>query len=487
MTPASPFSYDDILNNLESCDLEDDDLMLDVDLPEDTPCDNEECDNMNRYERSDRNIRQQKAEGLWKRTPQRWNTQDHYHLSPTEHYSHIRNDLNRGCNYVDSPPVSHLEGYGASGFYPPLRSLPANTVLLDEMTLRHMVQDCTAVKTQLLKMKRILHQNDENMSLHNITFPVPSSPEEPEPKPMFKTDELLSEITRLKDDLKKKDETIQELEHRLGSFQGIPRTLPPQRRQILQPSSHLPRSADLSQGKLAKASPTVARSEPPPQDQPVGHEDDNAALGSSTDSGREPSTLNTQRNEDSSLANEHSIKNEVVREKAKDVAGRKSKVSQPLGPSVQLNVQDGQAKLALKSHSSRPNQALPPKMSRALRAPKQTVPVPPPPPPPPATSSRDSLVPPLSGQVQPPSASNLSLPSSRSQRASKLRPPAISFRTKPRTTPQTIVAPEQQRFQASPSKPLTPAKDAPQNRDPALCPGEGLTLHRHSRLPKPKT
>lgn len=30
----------DILNNLESCDLEDDDLMLDVDLPEDAPLDN---------------------------------------------------------------------------------------------------------------------------------------------------------------------------------------------------------------------------------------------------------------------------------------------------------------------------------------------------------------------------------------------------------------------------------------------------------------
>uniref|UniRef100_A0A8C6YIC4 Coiled-coil serine rich protein 2 n=1 Tax=Naja naja TaxID=35670 RepID=A0A8C6YIC4_NAJNA len=232
---SSEINSIDILNNLESCDLEDDDLMLDVDLPEDTPYDNEECDNMNRYERPDRNIRQQKAEGLWKRTPQRWNTQDHYHLSPTEHYSHIRNDLNRGCNYVDSPPVSHLEGYGASGFYPPLRSLPANTVLLDEMTLRHMVQDCTAVKTQLLKMKRILHQVSE---------------------------EKRYEITRLKDDLKKKDETIQELEHRLvsnhaahenkcdynngrkwfglsapsfspwqGSFQGVPRTLPPQRRQ----------------------------------------------------------------------------------------------------------------------------------------------------------------------------------------------------------------------------------------------------------------
>ncbi|KAL7990316.1 hypothetical protein Chor_013746 [Crotalus horridus] len=482
---SSEMNSIDILNNLESCDLEDDDLMLDVDLPEDAPYDNEECDNMNRYEQPGRNIRQQKAEGLWKRTPQRWNTQDHYHLSPTEHYSHVRNDLN-----------SHLEGYGTSGLYPLLRGLPANTVLLDEMTLRHMVQDCTAVKTQLLKMKRILHQNDENVSLHNITLPMPSSPEQLEPEPMYKTEELLSEITQLKDDLKMKDETIQQLERRLavkcGCHEGskIPEattggfadkfTQTTWRRsapQVLQPSSHLLHSADLSPGKLAKASPTVARSEPPPQDQPdhVGHEDDNTALSSGTDSRREPSTLNTQRNDDDSLANAHSTKNKTVREKAKDVASQKWNASQG-------NAQDGQARLAAKSHSSRPNQASPPKMSRALRAPKQTMPVPPP-----ATSLRDSIVPPLSGQAQPQSVSNFSLASSRTQRTSKLRPPAISFRPKQRITSQTAVAPEQQRFQANPSKPLMPAKDGPQNRDPALCPGEGLTLHRHSRLPKPKT
>lgn len=34
------FCLQDILNNLESCDLEDDDLMLDVDLPEDAPLEN---------------------------------------------------------------------------------------------------------------------------------------------------------------------------------------------------------------------------------------------------------------------------------------------------------------------------------------------------------------------------------------------------------------------------------------------------------------
>uniref|UniRef100_A0ACB8F7W2 Serine-rich coiled-coil domain-containing protein 2 n=1 Tax=Sphaerodactylus townsendi TaxID=933632 RepID=A0ACB8F7W2_9SAUR len=160
----------DILNNLDSCDLEDDDLMLDVELPEDAPCDNVDCENMNRYERPERNIRQQK-EGLWKRTPQRWNAQDHYHLGHTDHFHHGRNDLNRTSTYLGSPPVGHLEGYGAPCWYPPFVGLPPNTVMLDEMTLRHMVQDCTTVKTQLLKMKRILNQIYDNLC-DKTTFSV---------------------------------------------------------------------------------------------------------------------------------------------------------------------------------------------------------------------------------------------------------------------------------------------------------------------------
>ncbi|XP_009950249.1 PREDICTED: serine-rich coiled-coil domain-containing protein 2-like [Leptosomus discolor] len=253
--------------------------MLDVDLPEDPPHDKEECENMSRYDRQDRNARQHQ-EGFWKRAPQqRWNTQDHYHLGHTDHYIHGKNDLNRGLNYLESP-VSHFEGYGAPNFYqaPPrqLVGLPDSTVMLDEMTLRHMVQDCTAVKTQLLKLKRLLHQNDDNGSLQDIPVSVPSSPELQEPESTVKMDDLLNEIRQLKDELKKKDETINQLEHQLatrcncqkdsqkptgatctyadkftqtswrrssggysapsfspwqGSFQGIPRTVPPHRRQ----------------------------------------------------------------------------------------------------------------------------------------------------------------------------------------------------------------------------------------------------------------
>uniref|UniRef100_A0A452HZJ0 Uncharacterized protein n=1 Tax=Gopherus agassizii TaxID=38772 RepID=A0A452HZJ0_9SAUR len=296
---SSEMNSIDILNNLDSCDLEDDDLMLDVDLPEDAPCDNVDCENMNRYDRQDRNTRQQQ-DGFWKRTPQLWSAQDHYHLGHAGHFPHGKNDLSRGSSHLE-PAIGHFEGYGAPNIYQTPRQLVGlreNTVMLDEMTLRHMVQDCTAVKTQLLKLKRLLHQNDENVCLQDIPLSIPSSPEPQDVEPIYKTEDLLNEIRQLKEDMKKKDETIKRLEHQLatrcnchkdgqnpkgtmctyadkftqtfcrrssggysapsfspwqGSFQGIPRTVPPQRRQtssttaFQQPSQfHRPRPGKIN-------------------------------------------------------------------------------------------------------------------------------------------------------------------------------------------------------------------------------------------------
>ncbi|KAG8435049.1 hypothetical protein GDO86_013134 [Hymenochirus boettgeri] len=172
----------DILNNLDSCDLEDDDLMLDVDLPEDTTCDNGKGETMSHFERTDWNRRQQ---AFWKRTPPRLNAQEQYHLSNSEHYHNGRMGLSE------------------------------NTVMLDEMTLRHMVQDCTAVKTQLLKLKRLLQQEGESGSLTDIPFSIPSTPEPQETGALWKTEELLNEIQQLKEESKKKDEKINQLELRL--------------------------------------------------------------------------------------------------------------------------------------------------------------------------------------------------------------------------------------------------------------------------------
>nr|XP_028585126.1 serine-rich coiled-coil domain-containing protein 2 isoform X2 [Podarcis muralis] len=561
---SSEMNSIDILNNLDSCDLEDDDLMLDVDLPEDAPCDNVDCENMNRYERPERNIRQQK-EGLWKRTPQRWNAQDHYHLGHTDHCSHSRNDLNRSCNYFDSPPVGHLEGYGAPSLYPPLRSLPANTVMLDEMTLRHMVQDCTSVKTQLLKLKRIFNQNDENVSLHNITFSLPSSPELQEPEPVYKTDDLLNEITQLKEDLKKKDETIKQLEHRLsvrcvcdrdskiseqpactyadkytqtswrksaggysapsfspwqGSFQGIPRTVPPQRRQtpcdnscrtslhrmllycgrpqVLQPSSHLPSFTDLAQGKLIKTSLIGAHNEPTEdQKKSAGHETQNAADGSFTNRLNELSTLNTQLNVRKSEENAHSTKNVKVREKPKELSGRKFNTlhSHPSShSSSQVNAQEVQTKLVLKNNCSRTNQASAPKSSRATKTPKQNALVPPPvtvaaAPADGSSASKEPEQLPPSHPTQLQLASSQSDQSHKSQKISKLRPPTISFRPKQTTNPKIMMPPESQNTwsKTNHSRQLIQAKENMQNQDSNIHSGDCVAPNRHSRLPKPKT
>lgn len=230
---------------------------------------------MNRFDRSDRNVRQSQ-EGFWKRPPQRWSGQEHYHLSHPDHYHHHgKSDLSRGSPYRESP-LGHFESYGGTPFFQAQKmfvDVPENTVILDEMTLRHMVQDCTAVKTQLLKLKRLLHQHDGSGSLHDIQLSLPSSPEPEDGDQIYKNEDLLNEIKQLKEEIKKKDEKIQLLEHQLatqcnchqnskeekctyadkytqtpwrripggysapsfspwqGSFQGMPRTVPPHRRQ----------------------------------------------------------------------------------------------------------------------------------------------------------------------------------------------------------------------------------------------------------------
>ncbi|XP_044158496.1 serine-rich coiled-coil domain-containing protein 2 isoform X1 [Bufo gargarizans] len=201
----------DILNNLESCDLEDDDLMLDVDLPEDTTCDMGKIESMSRAERS---LRQKQV--FWKRAPPRLNGQEQYHLSNPDHYEN-----GRGSSYLDSP-TDHRESYGSPSFYSQsprstqMMGLRDNTVILDEMTLCHMVQDCTNVKTQLLKLKRMLQQADDpEFPLQEVQQSVPTTPEPQDTDTLLKTEDLLREIQQLKEESKKKDETIKQLQQQL--------------------------------------------------------------------------------------------------------------------------------------------------------------------------------------------------------------------------------------------------------------------------------
>nr|XP_013811375.1 PREDICTED: serine-rich coiled-coil domain-containing protein 2 isoform X2 [Apteryx mantelli mantelli] len=486
---SSEMNSIDILNNLDSCDLDDDDLMLDVDLPEDPPHDNEECENMSRYDRQDRNARQH-PEGFWKRAPQqRWNTQDHYHLGNTDHYIHGKNDLNRGSNYLESP-IGHFESYGAPNFYQAPRQLvglPENTVMLDEMTLRHMVQDCTAVKTQLLKLKRLLHQNDENVSLQDISLSIPSSPELEEAEPTFKTEDLLNEIRQLKDELKKKDETINRLEHQLP--------------QVLQPSSNLPSSTDLAQGKLIKMPHTEAHSEYPKHGlhENGNHKNQNAANASLTNSLNELNTLmSVQLNiKDENASYLENLKNENAEDPG-ELASIKEGILQSRShfpTSTRADNREVQTELAVKGQSSFTNQASQPKTLGIAKPPNALVPLtvavlarsanqs--------AASKEPELLPSSSPTRLEPTSGQTNLKGKQSQKVSKLRPPTTSFVKSKQTSSQksTLVSPEPQNTSSKTNIPKPPVqrKENVQIQSTGLHSGDSLPSNRHSRLPKPKT
>ncbi|XP_018430573.1 PREDICTED: serine-rich coiled-coil domain-containing protein 2 [Nanorana parkeri] len=277
---SSEMNSMDILNNIETCDLEEDDLMLDVEIPEDPPCDPGEGENMSRFERSDRNLRQQKL--FWKRNPPRLNGQEQYHLSNPEHYHN-----GRGSSCLESP-YDQKDSFG-SPYCSPLspRSpqaivLQENTVMLDEMTLRHMVQDCTTVKTQLLKLKRLLQQADDLESpVQDLQLCIPATIEQTETETHLKTENLLTEIQQLKEESRKKDDMIKQLQEQLKTrckcqketqeptveklkqhdkfTQTNWRKSSPQ---ILQCSSSTLSSTDHPSGKLTVCQPTGVPNEP---------------------------------------------------------------------------------------------------------------------------------------------------------------------------------------------------------------------------------
>ncbi|KAM6329979.1 serine-rich coiled-coil domain-containing protein 2 isoform 2-T2 [Podargus strigoides] len=520
---SSEMNSIDILNNLDSCDLEDDDLMLDVDLPEDPPRDKEECENMSRYDRQDRNTRQHQ-EGFWKRAPQqRWNTQDHYHLGHTDHYIHGKNDLNRGSNYLESP-VGHFESYGAPSFYQAPRQLvglPENTVMLDEMTLRHMVQDCTAVKTQLLKLKRLLHQNDENVSLQDIQLSVPSSPEPQEPESTFKMDDLLNEIRQLKDELKKKDETINQLEHQLATrcncqkdsqkptvatctyadkfTQTSWRKSSPQ---VLQPSSSLPSSTDLAQGKLIKIPHIEAHSEYPRHDlhENSNHQNQNAANISLINSLNDVNSLmSIQLNiKDENASYLEKLKNKNTEDPGEVASNKEGTLPSRscFQPSTQAGAREVKTELAVKGQPSLTNQASRPKTLRIAKPPNALVP--------PmmavlarsanhSAASKECELLPSSGltRLQPTTSSQDNLRGKQSQKVSKLRPPTTSF-VKPKqmsSQKSTPVPAEPQNtcLKTNIPKPQVQRRENLQTQNTSLLSGDSLPSNRYSRLPKPKT
>uniref|UniRef100_A0A3Q1FQ30 Coiled-coil serine-rich protein 2a n=1 Tax=Acanthochromis polyacanthus TaxID=80966 RepID=A0A3Q1FQ30_9TELE len=131
----------DILNNLDppgTGELDDDDLMLDVDLPEDGLHDS---DRMSHIERPDRGNRQGQ-----RRKHHRWSGPDHFTNDSRAHVFQHYDGLK--TSRISSGPIP---SDGRQHGYMPM---------LDELTLEHMSQDCSILKNQLLRLKTLLQLED---------------------------------------------------------------------------------------------------------------------------------------------------------------------------------------------------------------------------------------------------------------------------------------------------------------------------------------
>ncbi|XP_048843503.1 serine-rich coiled-coil domain-containing protein 2 isoform X2 [Brienomyrus brachyistius] len=186
--PAHPCgSYDsdinsmDILNNLdnlESCDLEEDDLMLDVDLPED-------CSLHSDADRS--SCTEGPGDpGLWGR-PGQGHASDRESVFPElDIYSALG---------VDQP---------AGGCAPRCTS-PSG---IEAETLWDMAQDCSSVKAQLLHLKGLLQSEAEDTIQEALQSEVRSLEPNKESSAAFQVEALLREVQDLREELRSKEETI---------------------------------------------------------------------------------------------------------------------------------------------------------------------------------------------------------------------------------------------------------------------------------------
>ncbi|XP_033469559.2 serine-rich coiled-coil domain-containing protein 2 isoform X2 [Epinephelus lanceolatus] len=181
----SELNSTDILNNLDppgTGELDDDDLMLDVDLPEDGLHD---ADRMSHFERSERAGRQGQ-----RRRHHRWSGPDHFYNDSRAHV------------------VQHYDGLKASRF----SSRPISSegrqhgymAMLDELTLEHMTQDCGSLKKQLLRLKTLLQLEDTDS-------PADVPEEIEDDTTASQLEELIKEVQVLREELRSRDKTIAQL------------------------------------------------------------------------------------------------------------------------------------------------------------------------------------------------------------------------------------------------------------------------------------
>ncbi|KAM9426220.1 uncharacterized protein KZ484_017332 isoform 2-T2 [Pholidichthys leucotaenia] len=187
----------DILNNLESCDLADDDLMLDVDFPEDGSLHSADGDGFSHM-------------AQWRRRQLCWGTQDIHNDNEsdfpsyklTEDPRNKRTDMTRDRDFI-------------------LNLCPTRSVCLSPGTpslgldVEELAEDCSAVRSQLEYLQKLLLQ-EEDMDDDTLTTDTLSpDTNDSSHSSDSQVQALLQEVQQLREELRSRDRTIAQLTQQL--------------------------------------------------------------------------------------------------------------------------------------------------------------------------------------------------------------------------------------------------------------------------------
>ncbi|XP_077332684.1 serine-rich coiled-coil domain-containing protein 1 isoform X2 [Lithobates pipiens] len=212
ISTSSKMNSMDVLNNLGSCELDEDDLMLDLEFTEEQQlrkvCREDSYQSivscsavvLSHVEESSENNKPTEEEPKFSGTTKR-----NLYLHLPRESDQEDTKCPRVCQVPTSPSVEW-----------PFAQEDING--LESLPFRLMMQDCTSVKTLLLKMKRILQESTE-MSPASSTASLPISPIAERNHP-FK-DIMKDECSMLMLQLKERDELIHQLQEELKAAQTV--------------------------------------------------------------------------------------------------------------------------------------------------------------------------------------------------------------------------------------------------------------------------
>ncbi|KAM9382052.1 serine-rich coiled-coil domain-containing protein 1 [Phaethornis superciliosus] len=214
---SSKMNSMDVLNNLGSCELDEDDLMLDLEFLEEQHHHRSVC-----REDSYQSIVSCAAVVL---TPVEstldTTRKEEQPVMPDVSKQNLSLKLSKEVDQGEAryPRVSQLAGSPSVEW--PLTGLEEGGGI-ESLPFRLMLQDCTAVKTLLLKMKRVLQESaDMSPASSTTSLPVSPLPEEP----LFSKDGIKDECSVLKLQLKERDELIAQLREELEKAQCFQKAL----------------------------------------------------------------------------------------------------------------------------------------------------------------------------------------------------------------------------------------------------------------------